>query len=208
MGITALPHTFYEQDTIALAKSLLGKLLVHDSPDGHTSGFIVETEAYKGPMDKAAHSYGGRLTPRTQVMYGEPGYAYVYLIYGLHYCLNVVSGREGAPEAILIRAIEPFEGVALMAARRGLKMDAGARPLPPSKLKLLTNGPGKLAQAMGITKDQYGWNLATSSLSIHPGKKIKTAQISTGTRIGIDYAEEARDYPWRFWLKGNLFVSK
>lgn len=203
-----LPFDYFKQSTLDLARSLLGKLLVHETPEGSTSGYIVETEAYIGPWDKAAHSHGGRITPRTRVMYGPPGYAYVYQIYGMHYCLNVVSGQEGEPEAVLIRALEPVEGIPLMIRRRGLSLDPHMGQWPIHKLKPLTNGPGKLAQAMGITKQQYGWNLAESSLQIRPSLPIDPELIDCGRRIGIDYAEEARDYPWRFWIRNNPFISR
>lgn len=208
MSSDSLPIVYYRQPTLVLARNLLGKLLVHDAPDGRASGYIVETEAYIGPADKAAHSYGGRITPRTKVMYGPPGRAYVYFIYGMHYCLNVVSGTEGAPEAILIRALEPVNGIPLMIRRRGLSLDPDAGHWPIRRLKQLTNGPGKLAQAMGISKQQYGWSLTDSLLQICPGLSITPEQIASGPRIGIEYAEEARDNPWRFWIRDNPFVSK
>lgn len=201
---------FFLQPTLLLTQSLLGSFLIHETPDGITSGMIVEAEAYIGPDDKAAHSYGGRPTERTRVMYGPPGYSYVYQIYGLHYCFNVVSGSENAPEAILIRALEPIDGIPIMIQRRKMEIaqEAGGT-WPHKKIRLLTNGPGKLAQAMGITKEQNGWNLRNSPLRIATGQSpVESDRIATGPRIGIDYAEEARGFPWRFWLKGNPFVSK
>lgn len=208
MRFDRLPADFYEAPTLDLAKNLLGQLLVHETQEGLTSGYIVETEAYIGPRDKAAHSYGGRLTPRTQVMYDHPGRAYVYQIYGMHYCLNVVSGPPGAPEAILIRALQPVDGIPLMIRRRNLALDPHANSWPVQRLRQLTNGPGKLAQAMGIDKRQYGWNLLDSPLSIQQGQRVLAEQIASGPRIGIDYAEEARDYPWRFWICDHPFISR
>ncbi|GAX91220.1 DNA-3-methyladenine glycosylase [Effusibacillus lacus] len=205
-----LPEIFFHLPTLDLAKALLGTILVHETMEGTTSGIIVETEAYIGPEDKAAHSYGGIPTERTRVMFGPPGFAYVYQIYGMHYCFNVVSGEETAPEAILIRALEPVVGIPLMIRRRGLdirQLPDGS--WPTNKLKLLTNGPGKLAQAMGISKDQYGLGLKDSSLRILPRRnKLSADQIRSGPRIGIEYAEEAREYPWRYWIAGNPYVSK
>lgn len=198
----------YNLPTLDLAKSLLGSILVHDTAEGRTAGIIAEVEAYIGPDDKGAHSYGGRPTPRTQVMYGAPGHAYVYQIYGLHYCFNVVSGPIGAPEAILVRALQPTEGVTLMATRRHLQQLQVPGSVTTAAMKQLTNGPGKLAQALGITKLQYGLKLTDSPLRIYQGTNVPEAEIAAGPRIGIDYAEEARDYPWRFWIRGNPFVSR
>jgi len=141
----ALQRSFYHRDILTVAKELLGKVLVHQSIEGITAGRVVEVEAYRGPEDKAAHSYGGRKTPRNDVMYGEKGHAYVYFIYGMYFCINATAGdREGKPEAVLIRALEPVIGQDLMEKRRGAK----AKPAN------LTNGPGRLCMAMGITKTQ------------------------------------------------------
>ncbi|AUW93975.1 MAG: DNA-3-methyladenine glycosylase [Sulfobacillus thermosulfidooxidans] len=193
--------SFFLQPTNVLAKALLGTVLVHDTPEGLTAGRIVEVEMYQGPWDKAAHSYGGRMTERTRIMYEDAGHAYVYFIYGMHYCLNVVSGPHGAPEAILIRALEPLEGLELMAQRRRLAW-------PRKGLCELTNGPGKLAQAMGITKRQYGWHLAHSALRLyHDQDPLPDNQLATGPRINVNYAEEAALYPWRFWVAGHACLS-
>lgn len=186
--------------TLQLAKRLLGTILVHESPEGTTRGKIVEVEAYKGPYDRAAHSYGGRRTPRTEVMFGPPGRLYVYRSYGIHLCCNVVSAPPGHPEAILIRALEPLTGLELMATRRGLPLD---------KKVQFCNGPGKLTQAMGITMDHYGHDLTVPPLYIsHDEPALSDDQILTGPRIGIPNAGEARDYPWRFWIGGNRYVSR
>jgi DNA-3-methyladenine glycosylase len=205
-----VPQEFFSQPTLTLAKSLLGTYLVHETGEGTTSGMIVEVEAYIGPSDKAAHSYGGRITERTRIMYGPPGHAYVYQIYGLHYCFNVVSGPAAAPEAILVRALEPVDGIPLMIRRRGIHVEKTLKESgPANRLKALTNGPGKLAQAMGITKEQYGWNLRTSPLRILPRVlPLEPERIGSGPRIGVDYAQEAAEYPWRFWIKGNPYVSR
>lgn len=209
-----ITYSFFEKTALELAPALLGTVLVHESPEGVTAGRIVETEAYMGPDDKAAHSYGGRPTERTRVMYGPAGYAYVYLIYGMHWCLNAVASEIGTPQAVLIRALEPIDGIPLMIERRGLSSLTSVQQnedgtWPTTKIKSLTNGPGKLAKAMSIDKRQYGWSLVDSPLRIlQDSSDGIPLEITTGPRIGIDYAEEAKEYPWRFWIKGNPFVSK
>lgn len=150
-----------------------------------------------GAQDKAAHSYGNLYSERTKIQYGEGGYAYVYLIYGMHICMNIVANKEAIPEAILIRSLEPLEGIELMKKRR--KTD---------NIKLLCNGPGKLSQAMGITKENYGDDLCGETLYLEDGVVIPKSKILKSKRINIDYAEEARDYLWRFTIKDNPYVSK
>jgi DNA-3-methyladenine glycosylase len=189
-----LSKTFFQKPTLELAQALLGCLLVKETPGGITSGYIVETEAYIGPHDRAAHSYGNRRTKRTEVMFAEAGLVYTYIMH-THCLVNVVSGGVDEPEAVLIRALEPHEGVDLMLARR-----------PVDDLKKLTNGPGKLTKAMGITKDDYGLKFYERPLFIAAG--FKPTIIETGKRIGIHNTGEAKDYPWRFWVKGNPYVSK
>ncbi|MGE5509143.1 MAG: DNA-3-methyladenine glycosylase [Chitinophagales bacterium] len=196
-----LPASFYARGALALAPALLGKLLVHAAPEGRASGIIVETEAYCGPLDRAAHSYGGKETPRTRAMFGPAGHAYVYFVYGMHYCFNVVAASEGVPEAVLVRAVEPVEGLELMARRR-------RRPLrTPADLVNLTNGPGKLAQALGIDRDLYGTDLTGDRLFLTEGRRVDPAEIAASPRVGVAYAGEWADRPWRFFLKGNPFVS-
>lgn len=192
-----LKRDFYNRDGLTVSEELLGKTLVHITEEGITKGKIVEVEAYMGAMDKAAHSYGNLRSERTKIQYGEGGYAYVYLIYGMHICMNIVANREAIPEAILIRALEPLEGIELMKKRR--KTD---------NIKLLCNGPGKLSQAMGITKENYGDNLCGETLYLEDGIVIQKNEILQSKRINIDYAEEARDYLWRFTIKDNPYVSK
>lgn len=195
---------FFQLPTLELARNLLGCTLVHNQRDQLTAGRIVEVEAYRGPQDQAAHSYGGRRTARTEVMFGPPGHLYVYTSYGIHACCNVVSGPPGAPEAILIRALEPVAGQEIMAARRQLKE---GRPIFE-----LTNGPGKLCQAMHISKAHYGQDLTSEPLYISDTRDDLDpppgSQVRTGPRIGIDNAGEARHYPWRFWLGDNPWVSR
>lgn len=193
---------FFHTPTLLLAKKLLGKKLVHETPEGKTAGLIVEVEAYMGPEDKAAHSYGGRKTERTKMMYDRPGLAYIFRIYGMHLCFNIVSGPVNKPEAVLVRALEPIEGIPLMTIRRTGKQQTKANMVN------LTNGPGKLSQAMGITMSEYGLDLCTSRLRVEEGISIDEQEIATGPRINIDYAEEAIHFPWRFWMKDNPYVSK
>ncbi|NOU72338.1 DNA-3-methyladenine glycosylase [Paenibacillus sp. LMG 31458] len=186
---------FFEQPTLILARSLLGKLLVKETELGIAAGWIVETEAYIGPGDRAAHSFGNRRTPRTEIMFGPPGYVYTYVMH-THCLVNIVSGKPDHPEAVLIRAVEPCIGIELMYDRRG----------HDKKLKELTNGPGKLTKALGIVKEDYGRPFFERPLYIAEGKTVESA--AAGPRIGIDNSGEAREYPWRFWVEGNPFVSK
>lgn len=185
---------FFTKPTLQLAQALLGCLLVKETKEGITSGFIVETEAYIGPEDRAAHSYGNRRTKRTEVMFGEAGYAYTYQMH-THTLINVVSGELEKPEAVLIRALEPYSGVDLMYERRQVE-----------QVKQLTNGPGKLTKAMGITMNDYGRPLFESPIYIAKG--FTPQAIASGPRIGIENSGEAKEYPWRFWIRGNAFVSK
>lgn len=191
-----LEKGFYYQPTLELARALLGCFLIKETPLGTASGIIVETEAYMGPHDRAAHSFEGRRTKRTEVMFGEPGIAYTYSLH-THCLLNVVSGEIGQPHAVLVRALEPFSGKELMAKRR-----------PKAKNEIQwTNGPGKLAKALGITMADYGHPLDNPPLWISKGMHVGPKDIATGPRIGIQNTGEAVYYPWRFWISGNKFVS-
>ena len=194
LPITVLPADFYHQPTLELARSLLGCLMVKESEDGVTSGFIVETEAYLGAGDRAAHSFGNRRTKRTEIMFQEPGHIYTYVMH-THCLVNVVSSSKGDPHAVLIRAIEPFTGLELMMQRRGM-----------NNVKNLTNGPGKLTKAMNITMSDYGGRFDSSSLLLAKG--YLPTDISVGKRIGIDNSGEAKDYPYRFWITGHPNVSR
>lgn len=199
-----LQREFYSRDTITVAKELLGKILVHNYNGKLLKGKIVETEAYLGINDKAAHSYGGRKTKRVETMYGPPGIAYVYFIYGMYYCLNIVTQKEGIPEAVLIRAVEPIENIDIMAINRFKK---AYNELSEYQKKNLTNGPGKLCMAFDITKEKHnGMDLCGNKLYLEEGKRENFNIIET-TRIGIDYAEEAKDFPYRFYIEGNPYVS-
>jgi DNA-3-methyladenine glycosylase len=194
-----LQRPFYKRDTTVVAKDLLGKILVHESSQGLTAGRVVETEAYRGPEDQAAHSSGGRRTARNEVMFGEKGRAYVYFIYGLYYCFNVTAGNvPGKPEAVLIRALEPVAGQNIMAKRRSLTKTKGAN---------LTNGPSKLCMAMGISKSQNRTDLSAPPLYIEDAPGVSDDDIVETTRIGVDYAGDWKNKSWRFYLKGNNFVS-
>ncbi len=180
-----LPRSFYERDTIEVARALLGKVLVH----GATAGRIVEVEAYLGAGDQAAHSARGR-TPRTRVLFGPPGHAYVYLIYGMYECLNIVAEPEGKAGCVLLRALEPLAGIERMKKRRGNRE--------------LCNGPGKLTQALGITRRHYGADLTGGPLRVEewPGDPF---EIAVSPRVGIS---ACKDLPLRFFIKDNPFVSR
>ena len=192
-----LPRDFYERDVITVSKDLLGKVLVHDTFDGVTSGRIVETEAYRGPEDLAAHSSGGRRTRRNEMMYGEKGHAYIYFIYGMYWCFNVTAGGiPGKPEAVLVRALEPLEGKIIMAKRRGTQNGVN-----------LSNGPAKLCMAIALSKTQNKADLTVPPLSINDAPPIPAESIVSATRIGVDYAGKWKDEPWRFYIKDNHFVS-
>jgi DNA-3-methyladenine glycosylase len=194
MNIKPVNPIFFSKPTIELAQALLGMLLVKETGEGLAAGIIVETEAYIGPGDQAAHSFNNRRTARTEVMFGPAGYTYTYVMH-THCLVNVVSGEVNSPEAILIRAIEPVIGQELMYKRRG----------DVKRVQDLTNGPGKLTKALGIVKEDYGLPLWGSPLYLSEGEAPES--ISAGPRIGIDNSGDAREYPWRFWMSGNRFVS-
>jgi DNA-3-methyladenine glycosylase len=189
-----LPASFYDRETELVARDLLGAVLRCVTPEGVASGRIVETEAYLGEHDAACHAAAGR-TARTEVLYGPPGRAYIYFIYGMHWCVNAVTRANGLPSAVLIRAIEPLTGIELMRERR-----PGARAT-----RDLTNGPGKLCAALGITGALHGVSLRSSALTIREGDTVPGRRIATTPRIGI---AKAADWPLRFTVRGNEFVSK
>ena len=194
-----LPKEFYlSTDTAKIARELLGKLLVVPNDRGRRiSGMIVEVEAYLGPGDRAAHSYGGRRTARNEVMYGEAGHVYVFFVYGMYHQLNFVTGPAGHPHAILVRGVEPVEGVEIMRKRRGAMKDTN-----------LTSGPGKLAIAFGITRELNGEDLTGERVWLEEFRKIPKKEIAAGPRIGIDYAGDDAALPLRIWIKDNPFVSR
>lgn len=193
-----LPRSFFAQPTLTVARQLLGKILVHASPDGTTAGRIVEVEAYRGPRDRAAHSRGGHRSPRNESMYGPAGHAYVYLVYGLHHCLNVVTRAPGVPEAVLLRALEPIRGLSLMRTRRG----GAAHPDWQ-----LCRGPGVLCRSLGIDRTFDGRSLRGGRLRIVDAPGFAAPLIRRTARIGVDYAGPDAARPWRFLVAGVQAVS-
>jgi len=195
-----LSRSFYRREPVAVARGLLGHRLVSRIGGALTSGIIVETEAYLGIPDKGAHTYGGRRTPRNETMWGDGGHAYVYFVYGMHHCVNIVAGHSDNPVAVLIRALEPDAGLDLMFARR-----------PKAKRSTdLCSGPAKLCQALGITRDLDGESLVGGeSLFIERARRrsLPSGSILAGPRVGIGYAEEWQHEPLRFFLRGNPHVS-
>ncbi|HEY8424096.1 MAG TPA: DNA-3-methyladenine glycosylase [Clostridia bacterium] len=196
-----LDREFYIDDTLTVCKKLLGKRIVRIYNGVTLSAMIVETEAYIGTIDAAAHAYRG-MTERNKVMWEEGGVLYVYQIYGMYFCMNVITEPKGTPAGVLIRAVEPLENIETMAALR--KAD-----VTKNKIYSLTSGPGRVCQALGITKADNGRNLITDdTITITEYLDIDQSQIAVTPRINIDYAPEAAKYPWRFFIKGNPFVSR
>ena len=200
-----LSREFYSQDTLTAARLLLGKYLIRRLDCGEVlAGRVTETEAYIGRCDKACHAYNCRRTPRTEILFAPPGHAYIYLIYGMYHCLNFVTEPEGEPAAVLLRAIQPVAGLDTM-----VRLRYGDRPLTPQRLRRLTDGPGKVYRALRLTRAENGMDLTGDTLFLCdspedaglPGSEVPRERLRTGPRIGVDYAEEARDFPWRFWLE-------
>ena len=219
-----LTYDFYNRDAHVVAKELLGKLLVRKTPEGSVKGRIVEVEVYKGTadsMDHACHAFPMKRTDRTGVMFGEAGHAYIYLIYGMYCCLNLVCNEAEVPECVLIRALEPVEGIELMQARR-----------KQQKLFALCSGPGKLCQALALTKAESGMSLCGEELYVEADEisfhSVERAEdearacledvstdrnendafvISASKRINIDYAKEAKEFPWRYTVAGHPYLS-
>jgi DNA-3-methyladenine glycosylase len=193
---------FFRRSALALAPDLLGMVLAHATPAGVAAGRIVEVEAYCGPEDLAAHSARGRRTARNEVMYGDGGVAYVYFIYGMHWCMNVVAATREVPEAVLIRSLEPQHGIELMRSRRGDHVPDAA----------LARGPGNLTRALDIDRTLNGADLRTSSLRLYRpagGRGLPAAsEIVSSPRIGVDYAGPWTSRPWRFSVRGNPSVSR
>ncbi|WP_454802613.1 DNA-3-methyladenine glycosylase [Mucilaginibacter phyllosphaerae] len=195
-----LPESYYHNpDVVALSRDLIGKYLFTCIDGDLTGGYIVETEAYAGVIDKASHSYGGRLTPRTQTMYMQGGVSYVYLCYGIHEMFNVVASAEGQPHAILIRAVQPTDGLDIMLLRRNMEA------LKPN----ITKGPGSVAKALGISRKINAMNLQSDVIWIEDrGLAFADEEVAAGPRIGVAYAGEDALLPYRFYVKGNIYVSK
>lgn len=190
-----LPKSFYRHhDVVSIAKKLLGKRLCTFIDGQYTSGIITETEAYAGVTDKASHAYGGRLTERTKVMFDHPGTAYVYLCYGLHHLFNIVTNKKGVPHAVLVRAVQPEEGIEIMLQRRKKKKVD----------KTLSGGPGTVAQALGIHVKHSGMSLLEELIWVEDaGIKVSDKDIIAGPRVGVDYAGEDAKLPYRFILRTN-----
>lgn len=199
MSYQKLPRDFYTRaDVLAITRDLLGKLLVVRASDStRVSGMIVEAEAYRGPEDRASHAFAGRRTKRTETMYGIGGTAYVYFVYGMYNQFNVVTNVQDIPHAVLIRALEPVEGIKLMRQRRRTETDRN-----------LTSGPGKLCIALGIDRTLDRADLLGDEVWLEDGPGIPRSKIASGPRKGIDYAEEWVAKPWRYWIRNNLNVSR
>lgn len=200
MPTSRLPRDYYlNEDVLALSQDLLGKILVTCFNHQMTAGMIVETEAYHGVEDKASHAYNNRRTSRTETMYAQGGVAYIYLCYGLHHLFNIVTGPQNVPHAVLVRAIEPLDGIPTMLKRRNM-IAISSR---------LTAGPGMLSTALGITKVNDGSLLTKNPVWIEDRKTLVAKKdIIASSRVGIDYAAEHRDLPWRFRLKNSPWTSK
>ncbi|MBO9675491.1 MAG: DNA-3-methyladenine glycosylase [Sphingobacteriaceae bacterium] len=193
------PGYYLNDDVVGLAKDLLGKVLYTKIGDEITAGVIVETEAYFGIKDKASHAYGGRRTNRTETMYGAGGIAYVYLCYGMHNLFNVVTSVENDPHAVLIRGIEPLVGIEIIEKRRGMSYTKGA----------ISAGPGSAAKALGIDRAFNAKSLSGDDIWIEDhGIRYNEEDIAATPRVGIAYAKEHALLPWRFFVKGNKYVSK
>ncbi len=196
-----LPRRFFRRDAVTVARALLGQRLVSVRQGVRTAGRIVETEAYLGVADRAAHTFGGRNTARNRTMWGDGGHAYVYFVYGIHHCVNVVAGRIGEPVAVLLRALEPEEGLETMFARRRTARSA----------RELCSGPGKLCAALAIDRRFDGEDLVTSErlfLEATRRRALPARLIAVGARVGVTYAGEWAARPLRFWVRDNPYVSR
>lgn len=193
-----LGFDFYQRDeVVTVARELLGKVLYTRTNRLITAGIIVETEAYSW-CERGCHAYGQKKTPRNAVMFKDGGHAYVYLCYGMHHLFNIVTNAEGVAEAVLVRALEPVEGIDIMGKRRGSSVGQ----------MHLTSGPGKLTKSLGIDRSWNGKLLTSSDIWIEEMGPVSKGMIETTKRIGIDYAGEDARLPWRFFIKGNPWVSK
>ncbi len=191
--------SFFEKDALTVAEELLGHFLVRKAEGGNIISMIVETEAYMGPEDKACHAYNNKCTERTSPMFMSGGYAYIYMIYGLNYCLNIVTHKENVPHAVLIRAVEPLTRLDIVSERRK----------KISSIKDYTNGPGKLAKALDIDISLNRCDVMSGEeLYIEKNINKPSFSIVSKPRVNIDYAAEYKDVPWRKYIEGNLFISK
>lgn len=215
-----LPRAFFTRDGITLARELLGKILVHETPVGTIRGFITEVESYMGEQDKGSHTYGGRRTERTEPMYHMGGTSYVYLIYGMYSCMNIAAMTDGIPQAVLLRSVVPVDSESetrmIQLRLEQLNRKQVKRNLQPYTLetcpasikKHLADGPGKLCIAMGITRRDNDVDMVGSeSFYVTEGVAVAPEKIKAGKRIGIDYAEEAADYLWRFYVDKHYITQ-
>jgi DNA-3-methyladenine glycosylase len=196
--VRRLGREFFSSDGLTLARSLVGKLLVRPLEGGQAVCRVTETEAYMGPRDRASHAYGNRRSKRTGVFYMEGGLLYIYLIYGMYHCCNVVAAGVGQPQAVLLRAAEPLSGLDLMLRNRGPG---------PLRAEKLANGPGKLCRALDIDLGFYGYDLSTGG-ELWMADNGLEVEVASSPRVNIDYAGEYRDLPWRFFIKGSRFLSR
>lgn len=188
--------SFFRKSARHVAKNILGDHLVLKNKNHLLVGKIVEAEAYFGVEDDASHSFGGKVTLRNKIMYGQPGLIYVYFIYGMHWCFNVVASRQGDPQAVLVRGLEPVEGIKIMQKRRKTK-----------DIKKLTSGPCRWTQSFGINGEFSGKSILSEEIFISRNKYKKFSIVET-KRVGIDYATKTKNLPLRFYIKGNSFISK
>lgn len=194
-----LPRSFYKRtDVVTIARELLGKIVVTNIDGITTSGRIVETEAYVAFTDKASHSFNGRRSAKNEHMYGAGGTSYIYICYGIHQMLNIVTNEKNIPDAVLVRALEPMEGIAAMLVRTGKnQLD-----------NTLTKGPGNVGKALGLFKHHSGINLMDDTIGLYKDRfELKEEQVGLSKRIGVDYAGEDALLPYRFFIKGNPYVS-
>ncbi|TGY44507.1 DNA-3-methyladenine glycosylase [Clostridium sartagoforme] len=196
---------FYQRDALTVAKEILGDYLVREVDGRRIKSIIVETESYIGASDKACHAYNYKKTERTKPLFEEGGIAYVYFIYGLYHCLNIVTNIKDEPEAVLIRAVEPIDNLDYLS---NVRFNKSYDELTKSQKKNLTNGPSKLCTALNITKKENYMEFYKEGILYIESNPNKNFEIVETTRIGIDYAEEAKDFPWRFYIKDNMYVSK
>lgn len=197
---------FYNRDALTVARELLGKILVRKINGVVLKGKIVETEAYVGAIDKACHAYGGKRTNKTETLYGEPGITYVYSIYGMYYCLNLICEKKDVAAGVLIRGIEPLEKIEEMSK---LRFEKEYEDLSKYEKKNFSNGPSKLCMALGIDKRDNCINtISSEEIYVEESSIYENFEVVESKRIGIDYAEEARDFLWRFYIKDNKFISK
>lgn len=193
-----LGYDFYQKDAVSAAKDLLNKILVREINGKKIMVKIVDTEAYMGAEDKASHAYANKKTKRTETMFKKGGLAYIYLIYGMYYCFNIVTAEENNPHAVLIRAVEPLQGLEIIKENRKIKS---------KKIEELTNGPGKLSQALQIDKSLNGCDLVKSNKLYLLNNEDKNIKIEAAPRVNIEYAEEYKDKKWRFYIKENKYTS-